>query len=713
MPSFSTIFPTYAGLFSKIGNFIVPSKPKIGAAVQPGQVSKPGETTGETMSREPGEAGASRFESSTEASRRALIETGAVETSGPAVLNPVEIQILHLYQSWVELDKSVFQAHEDLQRILNSRGKATVLRGQAQETLAQGEELREEAQRIGEAAWRAFDRGFATNIRGFARRRAMVREIDQYRRTQAELQRNVHKKAWEQSETSREASTIQALKAFNALAMVADQVERELAEVANLPKLAETLKASALEELGCAEAVKDELLLLGREALNQLDLTPTSTHEYGSEGTSSQDLEVMPPENRGRTLGDGGPAFDPGPQSFNEAPSSLEQMPVQSSAGSDSLSWDVKEVAEVPTEIPRQDPTEGFHGASPEASPEAHKNPGSRAEPSSPIGFGFPLPDEDNPAIQASIDPAPMEDVASKTVEGMADDPSTAAIQPPTRPPSPAQNLIPEKDENWGFVQSFQPAGSAVPEIDIPERRRPEMNGPEVDSPEVDGPEVDQRRTSVEGGPAHFPAEGAISKPKPPEPPPSLGGRSSVADQLIREMEAARIAGQPRHEPPGSVASTGAQGLIRDMQAFRSPPVEVQPEVQPGMLTNPESTSQDAAPQFPAPQFPAAGASLPGFQPGASATGRPPQAAYFDRLYLMFPATLTQDEVGMVWAAVEDAAQGSRILDSRLLSAAEGIQFTVQLGAGGLLTEDLRSRLSGAEFEGMEPDRLNVDWPRG
>ncbi len=114
MPSFSTIFPTYAGLFSKIGNFIVPSKPKIGAAVQPGQVSKPGETTGETMSREPGEAGASRFESSTEASRRALIETGAVETSGPAVLNPVEIQILHLYQSWVELDKSVFQAHEDL-----------------------------------------------------------------------------------------------------------------------------------------------------------------------------------------------------------------------------------------------------------------------------------------------------------------------------------------------------------------------------------------------------------------------------------------------------------------------------------------------------------------------------------------------------------------------------------------------------------------------
>lgn len=53
MPSFSTIFPTYAGLFSKIGNFIVPSKPKIGAAVQPGQVSKPGETTGETMSRNP------------------------------------------------------------------------------------------------------------------------------------------------------------------------------------------------------------------------------------------------------------------------------------------------------------------------------------------------------------------------------------------------------------------------------------------------------------------------------------------------------------------------------------------------------------------------------------------------------------------------------------------------------------------------------------
>ena len=152
-----------------------------------------------------------------------------------------------MYQSWVELDNGVARAHEDLQRILNSRGKAAVLRSQAQETLEQAEAVREEAQRIGDAAWRAFDRGFATNITGFANRRAMVREIDQSRRTQAELQRNVHKNAWEEAERSREAATTQVLKALNALAVVADQVEKALAEAASLPKLADALQNAAQE----------------------------------------------------------------------------------------------------------------------------------------------------------------------------------------------------------------------------------------------------------------------------------------------------------------------------------------------------------------------------------------------------------------------------------------------------------------------------------
>ena len=78
----------------------------------------------------------------------------------------------------------------------------------------------------------------------------------------------------------------------------------------------------------------------------------------------------------------------------------------------------------------------------------------------------------------------------------------------------------------------------------------------------------------------------------------------------------------------------------------------------------------------------------------------------------MSPSTLTKDEMGTVWEALEEVARGSQILDSRLLSASEGIQFTVELGSAGLEVQNLRSRLVGAEVEGLEPDRIKVDWPR-
>ena len=70
------------------------------------------------MSGEPSYADAPRFGTSAEAKTG----TSAVETSGPVDLNPAETQTLQMYESWVELDKSVFQAHDDLQRILKSPG---------------------------------------------------------------------------------------------------------------------------------------------------------------------------------------------------------------------------------------------------------------------------------------------------------------------------------------------------------------------------------------------------------------------------------------------------------------------------------------------------------------------------------------------------------------------------------------------------------------
>lgn len=521
-----------------------------------------------------------------------------------------------------------------------------MLRSQAQETLAQGEELREEAQRVGEAAWRAFDRGFATNISGFAHRRARVREIDQSRRTQAELQRNVHKKAWEAAETTRETSTIQALKAFNALAMVADQVEKELAEVANLPKLAETLKLSAQEELGCAQAVNDELMLLGREALNQLDLTPTSSHEYGSEGIPPVSFGDSRPGTQGRALGDGGPGFDPGPQPLTAKLSGPEQMPGNPAAGLDSLSWEVKEIPEAPVGVPAE-PAPDELGESPLAIP---IDSGASAEPTGPIPFAPRPPVSEMPEIvdAASLDEAPSTD----------DESSAMGIQPPPAPSSSTQDVNLEMLEGRAFDRSSQSPASPSPKADIPELDHSEMNQPPV---------------PVERGIVDLPVEAATASPPPLVPPAAAAARSSVADQLIREMEAARIAGQARQAPPSSGSPTAAQDLIREMQEFRSSPV-----------------SQDPP----------------------SATGKPYDAVYFERVFLMFPSTLTPDEVGLVWAAVEDAAQGSRILDSRLLPASAGIQFTVQLGRDGLLAEDLKSRLSGAEFEGLEPDRLKVDWPK-
>ncbi|MFP6634830.1 MAG: hypothetical protein VCB79_02760 [Dehalococcoidia bacterium] len=52
------------------------------------------------------------------------------------------------------------------------------------------------------------------------------------------------------------------------------QAQRELKEAANLPAVADALIQSAQEELRCAQAIRSELLLSGKEALNELDASP-------------------------------------------------------------------------------------------------------------------------------------------------------------------------------------------------------------------------------------------------------------------------------------------------------------------------------------------------------------------------------------------------------------------------------------------------------
>ena len=53
---------------------------------------------------------------------------------------------------------------------------------------------------------------------------------------------------------------------------------------------------------------------------------------------------------------------------------------------------------------------------------------------------------------------------------------------------------------------------------------------------------------------------------------------------------------------------------------------------------------------------------------------------YSGKVYLMFPATLNQDQAGSVWEALDDLAGSGAIVDSRLVSQDEGVQFTLELG---------------------------------
>ena len=181
-----------------------------------------------------------------------------------------------LYETWVELEERVKKAQSDLQAILASREKATILRRQTEEVLDVGEAIRAEAQHISEAAWKALDRGFAVNAGGLPGRWSTVREIDDAMRTYAELQRATHSETWQEADRTRQRATTELLKALTALSTATAHAERELKEATNLPAAANSLKESAREELRCAQAIRNELMLLDQEALNELDVSPTS-----------------------------------------------------------------------------------------------------------------------------------------------------------------------------------------------------------------------------------------------------------------------------------------------------------------------------------------------------------------------------------------------------------------------------------------------------
>ena len=86
--------------------------------------------------------------------------------------------------------------------------------------------------------------------------------------------------------------------------------------------------------------------------------------------------------------------------------------------------------------------------------------------------------------------------------------------------------------------------------------------------------------------------------------------------------------------------------------------------------------------------------------------------SYSGRIYLMFPASLTQDELESVWESLEEVAGSGTISDHRLISRQDGVQFTLELGNKGLVIDRLRKQMPGAGLTPVAEDRLIIDWPR-
>ena len=99
-------------------------------------------------------------------------------------------------------------------------------------------------------------------------------------RTHTALQRATHSESWQEADRTRQRATTEPLKAMAVLDTTMAQTQRELKEEANLPAVADAVIQLAQEELRCAQAIRSELLLSGKEALNELD-APLYVHQPG------------------------------------------------------------------------------------------------------------------------------------------------------------------------------------------------------------------------------------------------------------------------------------------------------------------------------------------------------------------------------------------------------------------------------------------------
>lgn len=95
-----------------------------------------------------------------------------------------------------------------------------------------------------------------------------------------------------------------------------------------------------------------------------------------------------------------------------------------------------------------------------------------------------------------------------------------------------------------------------------------------------------------------------------------------------------------------------------------------------------------------------------------SEPSQPVPDSYSGRIYLMFPASLTQDQLESVWDSLEEVTGSGSISDHRLISRQDGVQFTLELGNKDLVIDRLLKQMPGAGLTPLAGDRLRIDWPR-
>jgi hypothetical protein len=435
---------------------------------------------------------------------------------------------------------------------------------------------------VGELTWRAFDRGFTASPPGITERLRTIKEVDEARRAQADLRRASKEAVWEEADMARQKATAGLLKAIAALASAAAHVEREMRESGNLSSVAESLRNSALEDLRSAQAIGNELALLGQMALDQLREDPTREETRLEEGLPETGLK--------------------GGSISSQAPEDERLM---------------SQPAELGLEIQRTPFT-------PEASEGDVTPPGVG-------GTGATRQREPREEPVSSVTASPVPPVVETGSSG------PAASEEAETPPPP---LVVETGE-------VSPMSAA-----------------------------EQLRREFAAG-VHPPrsSEGAA----PVSPTRGSGHRVEQPEVHL--------------EPPQNAAASAAEELRREMAAPQPPVAGAQ---QPGgPIPMPASTE--------------AAASEGGIAARSEAEDPGPDT-YTGRLYVMFPSTLGQDDIGSIWEILENMVAGS-IVENRLISREAGIQFTLDLGSKVFAWERLRSLMPGAKLAALGPDRLKVDWP--